>query len=454
MTVKLKRIFLLAIISVFVLTSVVACTENGGGEQQDENIENGYETIEPVENEDANETPSPTPEEEPVRLSIVTTTFPQYDWVRQILGDNADNMDITFVINSMIDLHSFNPSVSDIVTISTSDLFIYVGGESDDWIEDALRNADNPNMRVINLMDVLGDSLLEFDHDDCDDDDCDDHSDGHSDDCEDDDCDDHSDDCTDDDCEGYDCTTHGEECEDEDCYDHPNVCEGEENSDAHSDDCEDDDCYDYSDDCQDEDCDVHADDCEDDDCDDHSHDHHHGDYDEHVWLSLRNAVVLSTAIADVIIELDPANAEMYTENLNTFVSELRDLDEEFTTMVNEAYLDTVVFGDRFPFRYLMEDYGINYYAAFPGCHAEAEASFSTIIYLVEKVDENELHTILVTESADESIANTIRSHTNSNDQQILALDSMQSVTTADAADGVTFLSIMRSNLEILREALR
>jgi len=441
MAVRLKRIFLLTIISVFILTSVVACTGNNGNEQQSENVENGYEAVEqPAENEDATETPTQTPEEEPVRLSIVTTIFPQYDWVRQILGDNAENMDITFVINSMIDLHSFNPSVSDIVTISTSDLFIYVGGESDDWIEDALRNADNPNMRVINLMDVLGDSLLEFDHDDCDDDDCDDHSDDcddHSDDCIDDDCDAHSDDCADDDC-----ATHGEECEDEDCYDHPNVCADEEDCAAHSDDCEDDDCED------------HSDDCDDDDCDDHSHDHHHGDYDEHVWLSLRNAIVLSTAIADVIIELDPANAEMYTENLNAFVRDLRDLDEEFTTMVNEAYLDTVVFGDRFPFRYLMEDYGINYYAAFPGCHAEAEASFSTIIYLVEKVDENELHTILVTESADESIANTIRSHTSSGDQQILAVDSLQSVTTADAASGVTFLSIMRSNLEVLREALR
>jgi len=393
---------------VFVLTFAVACVGDSGYEQQDEGEDavNGYETQPQQEDDgDVEVSETPTPEEEPIRLSIVTTTFPQYDWVRQILGDNAENMDITFVINSMVDLHSFNPSVSDIVTISTSDLFIYVGGESDDWIEDALRNADNPDMRVINLMDVLGDALLEFEHD----------------------------------------YEHEYEHEHEHGHGHGNE-HNHTHTHGHNDDDDDDDEHNHA---HTDDHDEHSD-----DRDDHSHDHHHGEYDEHVWLSLRNAITLSTVIADALIELDPTNAEMYVENLNAFVHELRELDEEFTEMVSESYFDTVVFGDRFPFRYLMEDYGIHYYAAFPGCHAEAEASFSTIIHLVDRVDENELHTILVTESADKSIANTIRSHTSSSDQQILVLDSMQSVTTGNAADGVTFLSIMRSNLDVLREALR
>ena len=93
------------------------------------------------------------------KLSIVTTIFPEYDWVREILGDKADNAEITMLLDNGVDLHSYQPTADDIVKISDCDLFIYVGGESDEWVEDALRNAANRNMKVINLLEVLGDSV-------------------------------------------------------------------------------------------------------------------------------------------------------------------------------------------------------------------------------------------------------------------------------------------------------
>ncbi|MCR5783189.1 MAG: metal ABC transporter substrate-binding protein, partial [Clostridia bacterium] len=112
------------------------------------------------------------------------------------------------------------------------------------------------------------------------------------------------------------------------------------------------------------------------------------------------------------------------------------------------------FGDRFPFRYLVDDYGLDYYAAFVGCSAESEASFETIVFLADKVDELGLKTIMQIESADGKIAQTIRDTTKSKDQTILTLDSMQSDTAEDVAGGVTYLSVMTENLEVLKDALR
>jgi len=346
--------------------------------------------------------PSPEPTPEVISLSIVSTIFPQYDWVRQILGDKADNMDLTLVINNRIDLHNFQPSVSDIVNISTSDLFIYVGGESDGWVEDALKQSVNPNMVVINLLELLGDSvkfeeIIEgMDHDHCDDDDCDDETHDHS----------HSHDS---------CSADSHDDCDDDTHDHD---------------------HDHSD---------H------DDHDDHVH--HHGEIDEHVWLSLRNAVIFCNAITDALSTLDPDNAEVYRANLIAYLEILAALDTEYRTVVDAASVATLLFADRFPFRYLVDDYGLRYYAAFPGCSAETEASFSTIIFLAGKVDELELRNVMVTESADDSIARTIISNTETGNQQILVLDSMQSANSTDWQNGITFLSIMESNLDVLRQAL-
>ena len=220
--------------------------------------------------------PPPLPAGE--SLSIVSTIFPQYDWVRNILGEKAGNMDLTLLISSTIDLHSYNPSVSDIAKVSTADLFIYVGGDSDDWVEDVLMQAVNPNMVVINLIEVLGDGAkleeiiegMQHDHDDCDDEYCDD------------------------------------EAHDHDHHHHHH--------------------HDHDNDCDDDDCD---DEDHDNDHDhDHDHHHHHDEIDEHVWLSLRNAVIFCHAITEAISSLDPVNADIYTANLNRYIEKLASVSAE------------------------------------------------------------------------------------------------------------------------------
>ena len=292
------------------------------------------------------------------KLQIVTTIFPEYDWVMNVLGDEADNADVTMLLDTGVDLHSFQPTADDIMKVATCDLFIYVGGESDEWVEDALAEAVNPDMVVINLLDVLGDTVVEEEL-----------------------------------VEGME----GEEEEEEEE-------EGPE-------------------------------------------------YDEHVWLSLRNAAVLTQYIADQLEAIDPEHEETYEANAAAYIDELNELDSEYEAAVAEGATDTLLFGDRFPFRYMTEDYGLNYYAAFIGCSAETEASFETIMFLAGKVDELGLSSVMAIEGTDHRIAETIIQNTAAHDQQILTLDSMQSVTAQDVNNGATYIGIMRSNLDVLRQAL-
>ncbi|MCL2702380.1 MAG: metal ABC transporter substrate-binding protein [Defluviitaleaceae bacterium] len=293
------------------------------------------------------------------RISIVTTIFPIYDWVRQIIGEeNMDAFDLSFVINSRVDLHSYNPSVSDIARIKTSDAFIYVGGHSDDWVADVLRDA-GPDMVTLNLLGILGDFVIRG--------------------------------------EEYGC----------------------------------------------------GDDCDDD------HDHAPGQLhtDEHVWVSLRRVEVICAAIAAVLSELDPANAGAYNANLKAYTARLSALDAEYQAVADAADVKTLVFADRFPFRYLIQDYGLTHFAAFAGCSAETEASFSVIISLADVVNRLELNAVMVTETSDQSIARTVIGNTAAKNQRILVLDSLKSVTLADARNGASYLSAMESNLAVLKEAL-
>jgi len=292
-------------------------------------------------------------------ISVVCTIFPQYDWVRQILGDNTDNMDVTLLLNNRIDLHNYQPSVDDIIKISACDLFIYVGGASDGWVGDALKDAINPNMIVINLLETLGHSAK-----------------------------------TEEIVEGMEDEEFGDEFE----------------------------------------ADI--------------------EYDEHIWLSLKHAQTFCTLIAGALSLLDSDNAEEYQRNLEAYIVKLSALDSDYKTAVNNAPVKTLLFGDRFPFRYLVDDYGLSYYAAFAGCSAETEASFETIIFLAGKMDDLSLKNIMVTESSDKKIAETIIRESRGGDQRILVMDAMQSVVSNDIANGTTYLSIMEGNLSVLKEALK
>ena len=308
------------------------------------------------------------------RLRVVTTIFPEYDWVREILGDKADNAEVTMLLDNGADLHSYQPTADDIVKISECDLFIYVGGESDDWVDDALKNAANKNMKVINLLEALGERVK-----------------------------------TEEVVEGM-----QEEKHDHD-HDH-------------------------------EDADEH------DDAKEHDHEEE-AEYDEHVWLSLKNAHTLCSAISGVLQQIDPDNKDTYAANASAYIKKLSALDADYQAAVNAATRKTVLFGDRFPFRYLAEDYGLRYYAAFAGCSAESEASFETISFLAGKVDELNLPCVLTIEGVQHKIAETIVRNTAAKNQKVLMMDSMQSTTSKDAANGTTYLSVMERNLSVLKEAL-
>lgn len=294
------------------------------------------------------------------KLRVVTTIFPLYDWVRQVAGDRAKSMEITMLLDKGTDLHSYQPTADDIIRVSGCDLFICVGGESDDWVDKVLREGTNKNMVVLRLMEVLGDQVKEEEL-----------------------------------AEGMEGEEEGEE--------------GEEDE---------------------------------------------PEYDEHVWLSLKNAAFCCEAIADALAGLDAGNGEAYKANCAAYRERLDALDGAYREAVAAGRVKTVLFGDRFPFRYLTDDYGLDYYAAFSGCSAESEASFETILFLAKKTDELGLKSILQIESADGKIARTIRDTTKTKDQTILTLDSMQSITAPDVENGATYLSIMEKNLDLLREALR
>ncbi len=342
-------------------------------------------------------------------LTVVTTIFPIYDWTRQIIGEN-ENTNLVLLLDNGVDLHSYQPSAQDIMTISTADLFIYVGGESDEWVEDVLESAMNPDLVSISLTEAMGEDLKEEE------------------------------------------IVEGMQHEHDHEHDHDHE-EGEEHDHDHEDEDHDHD----EDHDEDHDHDHEEDHDHEDDHDgehDHDHDHEHEDeYDEHVWLSLRNARKLTAAIAEALAGIDAANADAIRENAAAYDSKLQELDAKYTEAVENAAQKTVLFGDRFPFRYMTDDYGLTYYAAFTGCSAESEASFETIAFLAGKADELNLPAVLTIEGGNHKIADTVISASAKADRKVLTMNSMQSVTAEDVKNGMTYLSIMEENLNVLKEAL-
>ena len=315
------------------------------------------------------------------KFSVVCTIFPEYDWIRQLVGDKKDNYEITYLLDKGVDLHSYQPTAEDIAKIANCDLFVYVGGESDGWVDDALKESKNDKMQVVNLLETLGKNVKPEE-----------------------------------------------------------VVEGMQEEDEHDHDHDDKDHDDKDHDHEDA---------------DHDHDHEEEtEYDEHVWLSLRNATVLVNTLAEKLQTIDPENKDYYATTAADYTAKLGDLDSRYLATIKKAKVKTVLFGDRFPFRYLVDDYGLKYYAAFVGCSAETEASFETVAFLAKKTDDLKLKSVLVIENSDQKIAKKIVETTKDKSQNIVVLNSMQSITNEDIANGATYLSIMESNLKALASALK
>ena len=470
------------------------------------------------------------------KLSVVTTIFPEYDWVKEILGDKAKSTDLTMLLDNGVDLHSYQPTADDIVKISDCDLFIYVGGESDEWVKNVLKNAVNKKMKVINLLEMLGDSvkteeIVEGMQEDG-------HDHGHS----------HDEQLTENDIEDRTLSDFAGAWKSLHPYllngDLDKFCEHRAEEDEDSSTTKDTywEKYKASWQCDAEKISINGDTITftyadgktvsaeytyagyqpklDDEgkirsvryqfettsadapkyvqFNDHGHEpgeaehfhiyfgndgfdalmsgktnpffvkdalsvedildelmgHDHGEEkDEHVWLSLKNAKTLVGAIADALQELDPDNKDTYAANASAYIEKLSALDGAYQSAVDGAARKTVLFGDRFPFRYLVDDYGLSYYAAFAGCSAESEASFETVSFLAKKVDELGLPCVLTIEGKNHKIAETIVENTAEKNQNILTMDSMQSTTSEDVANGTTYISVMEQNLSVLKEAL-
>ena len=314
---------------------------------------------------------APKQQQNTTKLKIVATTFPQYDWIREIIGKDNTNVDLQLLMKNGGDLHSYQPTAGDIANIADANLFVYVGGESDEWVDDALEEKTNKDMKVVNMMQTLGDDIDEEEE--------------------------------------------GLEKESED-HDHDH------------------------------------DDKDHDDKDHDDKDHDEIEYDEHVWLSLKRAQKIVKAIADELVELDPTNAKKYQANAEAYIAKLSSLDKSYESTVNTVKDKTWIFADRMPFHYLAKDYGITTYAAFNGCSTETDASFNTIVTLAKYADEFGINHIMTIESSDHKLAKAVIENTAEKNQEILTLNSLQSVSQSDIDKGLTYYGAMEENLKVLAQS--
>ncbi len=287
--------------------------------------------------------------EELAKLHIVSTSFPGYDFARAITKE-ADDVEVSMLINPGMEVHDFDPAPKDIVKIKESDIFIYVGGDSDEWIEDILEDLDSSQTKVIKLMDLV--DMKEEEH-----------------------------------------------------------VEGME---------------------------------------EHEHEHDEIEYEEHVWTSPMNVISIINKLKEEIKKMDSKNKESYEKNANEYIEKLENIDKDIKDLVQNAKRKELIFGDRFPLLYFVKEYGLSYYAAFPGCSEQTEASPKTISFLVKKVKEDGIPVVFHIELSSGKIAATIAEETGA---KVLEFHSAHNISKSDFDKGITYVDIMKKNIEALKQAL-
>ena len=274
------------------------------------------------------------------KLKVVTTIFPPYDFAREIAGDRAD---VTMLLKPGGDIHSFEPTPQDIALISECDLFIYTGGDNDEWVENLLGSLDC--VETIRMIDCV--ELIE-EHD-------------------------------------------------------------------------------------------------------HSHESHdHGEADDHVWTSLLNAKLISEKICEKLSAKDSENTDFYVNNYKNFAQQLDKLDSEFLFCTESALRKKLVFADPFPARYFTERYGLDWVAAYPGCSGDTEANPKTVAELIEMVEDEKIPVVLHGELSDRKMADTVAEATGA---EIRMFHSCHNLSKEDFQTGMSYIDIMKSNLDVLKEAL-
>ena len=289
------------------------------------------------------------------KVKIISSIFPSYDFAREICR-GVDGTQVSMLITPGTEPHSYEPSVRDMAAIKDCDLFIYLGGESDEWVDAVLDSFDTDEISTLKMLECV--SPLEEEE-----------------------------------------------------------VEGMQS---------------------DHDDEINA----------------SGENDEHVWLSLKNAEILVKKIAEAVANVDTAHAMEYHMNAALYIAKISALDAQYRAATDSAHFKTILFGDRFPFRYLVDDYGIKYFAAFVGCSAESEASFETVAFLAGKMDSLALPAIFTIDGSNGKIAPAVLAASKkSKETPVLTLNSMQSIKNSQM-DSANYLDIMRENLEVIKKALK
>lgn len=320
---KISKILLVFVVAVFSIVSLTGCNKNKDNEN---------------------------------KLTIVTTNFPSYDFARAVVKDNKD-VNLKMLLKPGAESHDFEPTPQDIIDIKNSDLFIYTGGESDEWISDILDDIDTDKTKVIKMMDLVDVKEEEI-------------------------------------VEGMEDEEHEEEEE--------------------------------------------------------HHDEEEVEYDEHVWTSPVNAIKIVNALRDEVVSIDNDNKKVYEDSAKEYTDKLEKIDNEFKDIVKNAKRKEIIFGDRFPLRYFVDEYNLKYYAAFPGCSAQTEASAKTISYLVDKVKEDKIPVVFHIELSNGKIAEAISKETGA---KVLEFNTAHNISQKDFDAGVTYVDIMEENTKVLKEAL-
>ena len=320
---KISKILLIFVVAVFSIVSLTGCNKNKDNEN---------------------------------KLTIVTTNFPSYDFARAVVKDNKD-VELKMLLKPGAESHDFEPTPQDIIDIKNSDLFIYTGGESDEWISDILDDIDTDKTKVIKMMDLVDVKEEEI-------------------------------------VEGMEDEEHEEEEE--------------------------------------------------------HHDEEEVEYDEHVWTSPVNAIKIVNALRDEVVSIDNDNKKVYEDSAKEYIDKLEKIDNEFKDIVKNAKRKEIIFGDRFPLRYFVDEYNLKYYAAFPGCSAQTEASAKTISYLVDKVKEDKIPVVFHIELSNGKIAEAISKETGA---KVLEFNTAHNISQKDFDAGVTYVDIMEENTKVLKEAL-
>ncbi|MBR3177444.1 zinc ABC transporter substrate-binding protein [Candidatus Saccharibacteria bacterium] len=289
------------------------------------------------------------------KVSIITTNFPAYDFARAVAGEEAD---IKMLIKPGAEIHDFEPTPQDIIDIKNSKMFIYTGGESDEWIEDVLDDINTNDTKLFRMMDVV------------------------------------------------------EAVEEE-------IADGMEHEDGNEEGQE--------------------------------HEKEEAEYDEHVWTSLKNAQKIVGNIKDELVKISPENKDIFESNAEKYVNKLGKIEQEFQNVVKNGSRKTIVFGDRFPLRYFVDDYGLSYFAAFPGCSDQTEASSKTVAFLVDKIKSEKIPVVFKIEMSSGKIADTIANETGA---KVLTFNSAHNISADDFKNGMTYAEIMEKNVKALEEALR